>query len=169
MKKYIFEIGGALGLIGSLIFVGIEIRQNTSAVRSSAQQAISEQITELYYTIAPDERLSNLLSRALYDGITKKDLSPTDNISLRLMIQGGLRRVENVYLQYKNGIISDKAFDRIGMNYYRNPYSREVWEENKNKFDKDFILFFEKLLDSNEWNASGSNRRIIKWKRMPSL
>ena len=150
MKKYIFEIGGALGLIGSLIFVGIEIRQNTSAVRSSAQQAISEQITELYYTIAPDERLSNLLSRALYDGITKKDLSPTDNISLRLMIQGGLRRVENVYLQYKNGIISDKAFDRIGMNYYRNPYSREVWEENKNKFDKDFIPFFEKLLDSNE-------------------
>ena len=150
MKKNIFEIGGALGLIGSLIFVGIEIRQNTSAVRSSAQQAISEQITELYYTIAPDERLSNLLSRALYDGITKKDLSPTDNISLRLMIQGGLRRVENVYLQYKNGIISDKAFDRIGMNYYRNPYSREVWEENKNKFDKDFIPFFEKLLDSNE-------------------
>ena len=150
MKKYIFEIGGALGLIGSLIFVGIEIRQNTSAVRSSAQQAISEQITELYYTIAPDERLSNLLSKALYDGITKKDLSPTDNISLRLMIQGGLRRVENVYLQYKNGIISDKAFDRIGMNYYRNPYSREVWEENKNKFDKDFIPFFEKLLDSNE-------------------
>ena len=150
MNKYIFEIGGALGLIGSLIFVGIEIRQNTSAVRSSAQQAISEQITELYYTIAPDERLSNLLSRALYDGITKKDLSPTDNISLRLMIQGGLRRVENVYLQYKNGIISDKAFDRIGMNYYRNPYSREVWEENKNKFDKDFIQFFEKLLDSNE-------------------
>ena len=62
-NKYIFEIGGAIGLIGSLIFVGIEIRQNTSAVRSSAQQAISEQITELYYTIAPDERLSNLLSR----------------------------------------------------------------------------------------------------------
>ena len=146
-NRQIFEIIGLLSVIGSLIFVGIEIRQNTSAVRSSAQQAISEQITELYYTIAPDERLSNLLSRALYDGITKKDLSPTDNISLRLMIQGGLRRVENVYLQYKNGIISDKAFDRIGMNFYRRKYAKQTWEKYKGGFDSNFVTFFEKLRD----------------------
>ena len=31
----------------------------------------------------------------------------------------GLRRVENIYLQFNNGFVGSEAFDRIDMAFYR--------------------------------------------------
>ena len=55
IKKDIIEIIGLLAIIGSLIFVGIEIRQNSMALRGETYKSISEQVTELYMNIASDE------------------------------------------------------------------------------------------------------------------
>ena len=41
--KMVGSVLGGLGVIGSLVFVALEIRQNTEAVRSATIQAISEQ------------------------------------------------------------------------------------------------------------------------------
>ena len=65
-----------------------------------------------------------------------------------IIIITGIRRVENIYLQYKNGILQGDAFDRIGMGSYRGDYAKETWKDWKNEFDKDFIMFFEKLRDT---------------------
>ena len=56
-KREVFEIFGLIGVIGSLIFVGVEVRQNTAEIRGSTHQSVSEQVNELYLTIAEDERL----------------------------------------------------------------------------------------------------------------
>ncbi len=75
----------------------------------------------------------------------RKDLSPADQISLDFVILTGLRRVENIYLQYIDGILSIDAFDRIGMNSYIKKYAKETWEKYKGGFDSDFVTFFEKF------------------------
>ena len=142
-----FEIFGILGVIGSLIFVGVEVRQNTAEIRGSTHQSVSEQINELYLTIAEDVRLSKLVSGMMENSNLRKNLSPADQISLDFVILTGLRRVENIYLQYLDGILSNDAFDRIGMNFYRRQYARETWEKYKGGFDSDFVAFFEKLRD----------------------
>ena len=67
MNRTIVEIIGFLSLVGSLAFVGVEIRQNTSAVRGATNQAISDQVGELMLTIATDDNLARLVKR-LYDG-----------------------------------------------------------------------------------------------------
>ena len=46
--------------IASLIFVGMEIRQNTTAVRGATNQAISDQATELYLAMATNRNLASL-------------------------------------------------------------------------------------------------------------
>ena len=73
-KKEIIEILGLVAIIGSLIFVGIEIRQNSLAVRGATHQSISEQVTKLYMHIATNERLSKLVSQMLPDD-TSNDTS----------------------------------------------------------------------------------------------
>ena len=45
--KGLIEILGILGVIGSLIFVALEIRQNTNALRSATIQAIGELLSDL--------------------------------------------------------------------------------------------------------------------------
>ena len=47
-SRTIVEIGGMISVIGSLIFVGVEISQNTAAVRGATQQEVSYQISEMY-------------------------------------------------------------------------------------------------------------------------
>tara|TARA_Y100001936_G_scaffold8075_1_gene7190 strand:+ start:55 stop:519 length:465 start_codon:yes stop_codon:yes gene_type:complete len=151
-KKTIIEILGLVALIGSLIFVGIEIRQNSLAVRGATHQSISEQVTKLYMHVATNERLSKLVSQMLpgdtSDDNLRNQLNAADELSLDFTVLTGLRRIENIYLQESDGILSDKAFERIGLEFYQTPFSREAWEKYKTGFDKSFINFFEKLRDA---------------------
>ena len=151
-KKTIIEILGLVALIGSLIFVGIEIRQNSLAVRGATHQSISEQVTKLYMHVATNERLSKLVSQMLpsdtSDDNLRNQLNAADELSLDFTVLTGLRRIENIYLQESDGILSDKAFERIGLEFYQTPFSRETWEKYKTGFDKSFINFFEKLRDA---------------------
>ena len=98
MKREIFEIFGILGVIGSLIFVGVEVRQYNAEIRGSTHQSVSEQVNELYLTIAEDERLSKLVSEMMENSNLRKNLSPSDQISLDFVVLTGLRRIENIYL-----------------------------------------------------------------------
>ena len=90
VKKDIIEIIGLLAIIGSLIFVGIEIRQNSLALRGETHQSISEQVTELYMNIASDERLSKLVSQMLLFNSTndslRNNLSAADQLSLDFIV-----------------------------------------------------------------------------------
>ena len=156
-NKYIFEIGGAIGLIGSLIFVGIEIRQNTTAVRGATQQAVSSQVAEMYRIGAENERMAELVSKAFQD-ISKTDISESDYVSLWMYQMMGFRRIENIYLQYKNGLLTKDAFSRIGMGIYRTKIVREIWDERRGDFEPDFAEFFEELRDNN-YRDSDSNKR----------
>ena len=156
-NKYIFEIGGAIGLIGSLIFVGIEIRQNTTAVRGATQQAVSSQVAEMYRIGAENERMANLVSKAFQD-ISKTDISESDYVSLWMYQMMGFRRIENIFLQYKNGLLTKDAFSRIGMGIYRSKIVREIWDERRGDFEPDFAKFFEELRDNN-YRDSDSNKR----------
>ena len=126
----------------------VEINQNTTAVRGATQQAVSSQVSEMYRLVAENERMSLLLSQA-FKGISKSDLSESDYISLWMFQMMGLRRIENIYLQYKNGLLTEDAFSRIGMGIYRTKIVREIWEERRGDFEPDFADFFEVLRDKN--------------------
>ena len=150
IRKEIIEILGIVTIIGSLIFVGIEIRQNSLSIRGATYQSITEQVTKLYMDVAADERLSELVSQMLpNDNDTlRNQLSAADRLSLDFIVLTGLRRIENIYLQQSDGILSDKAFERIGLEFYQTKYSKETWERYKAGFDSSFIEFFEELRDT---------------------
>ena len=132
MKRQYIEILGLLSVIASLLFVGVEIRQNTTAIRGATQQDISYQISEIYKIAVENEKIALITSKA-YQGITKKDLSEIDFSRFWLFAMMGLRRVENIYLQYNNGFVGSEAFDRIDMAFYRTPLVGEIWSARKRR------------------------------------
>ena len=73
-KRAFIEIFGLISVIGSLLFVGVEISQNTQAVRGATHQAVSDQASELYLEIASDERLSRLAYEMLVMNIKRDEL-----------------------------------------------------------------------------------------------
>ena len=147
-KKEIIEILGIIAIIGSLIFVGIEIRQNSLSIRGATYQSIAEQVTKLYMDVAADERLSKLVAEMMHNDTLRNQLNAADRLSLDFIVLTGLRRIENIYLQQSDGILSNQAFERIGLEFYQTKYSIETWERYKSGFDSSFIEFFEELRDT---------------------
>ena len=101
MNRNRLELIGFISVIASLVFVGMEIRQNTTAVRGATNQAISDQASELYLTIATERNLAGLVKK-LYDVVPREAFGPIDNMQLFMTVMTGLRRVENIFLQYSN-------------------------------------------------------------------
>lgn len=54
---------GNLGVLGGLVFVGLEIRQNTSQLRVEASQTITASVNELNAGVYGDAGLADLLKR----------------------------------------------------------------------------------------------------------
>tara|TARA_B100001741_G_scaffold312856_1_gene317253 strand:- start:1157 stop:1429 length:273 start_codon:yes stop_codon:yes gene_type:complete len=79
-NRSIIEVVGLVSVIGSLVFVGVEIKQNTAAVRGATQQAVSSQVSEMYRIVSENERMASLVNQAL-QGDSKSDLSDSDYIS----------------------------------------------------------------------------------------
>jgi len=148
-NRIILEGVGLFSVIGSLLFVGVEIRQNTAAVRGATQQDISYQISEMYKIGVENDKIASIMSRS-YQGLKKRDLTDTEFLQFWLFSMLGYRRVENIYLQYKNGFLTEEAFDRIGMSFYRTPIQLEIWNERKDDFDPEFAAFFEQLRDGEQ-------------------
>ena len=146
-NKKTFEIIGLLSVVSSLVFVGLEIKQNTTEVRGATQQAVSSQVAEMYRILTENERMADLVSKAS-KGINKSDISESDYVSFWSFQMMGFRRIENIYLQHKNGLLTKDAFSRIGMDIYKTKIVRVIWEERKGDFEADFVEFFEALRDN---------------------
>ena len=148
-KRTLIEIFGLISVIGSLIFVGVEISQNTQAVRGATHQAVFDQVSEYYLFIASEGHLTDLAAMALTDEIKRNELSIGDRLRIDMLFMTGIRRVENIYMQHKNGILDDDAFKMIGMDSYKSDYVVDIWNSWRSGFDSEFISFFEKLRDGN--------------------
>ena len=88
-----------------------------------------------------------VLVAKLYEDAPREDFDSIDDMQLFMTVMTGLRRVENIFLQLEDNILDERAFDRIGLSFYRSRYGRQVWEENKKFFDRKFVTFLEILLD----------------------
>ena len=159
MNKNIFSIGsmtklnsflqtiGALGIIASLIFVGLELRQTQKIALNAQNQARSETVINHFKFIHENGLPLNVWYK---DGIKEKDrdiVSTSKHISWTLY--------NNDYSQYKSGLMEEDLFEAKrdnpmrnlinGNNYLECIISKEVWDVRKNNFQPDFVELINSL------------------------
>src|SRR6266480_1926509 len=61
------QIIGAVAVVISLIYVALQIRQNTNAVRSATAQSVHEHFASWYHLIAADAELCRIAANGLRD------------------------------------------------------------------------------------------------------
>lgn len=89
------ETLAAAGVIGSMIFVGLEIRQNTEAVRGSTIQAIADQSLEFNLALAQDDDWLVLIEKIETDSVAPSDLEPLELRRLSWVLNASTRIMEN--------------------------------------------------------------------------
>ncbi len=131
------EVLGVLGVIASMIFVGVEIRQNTFAVRGSTLQAVSQQSLDLVMAGLDHPEL-----RSAFIAAREDRLSPEQRNLLSWFISAKLRADENRFRQVQLGILEASTFQQLSNHAaYRLPYFAEYWDQKGGVFAPDFQEF----------------------------
>ena len=113
----------------SLVFVGMELRQNTAAVRGSTYQALSDATADDLSAVAQNPQLAALLGRVYMENADVVDFSPAENSQLYFYYTAYVRRLENSYLQFVAGIVDERVFTSYGWKsaIFRKRHFRRYW------------------------------------------
>jgi len=144
------EIGTTIGVILSLVFVGMEIRQNTQAVKGATIEALAAQSIEFVTAWSTDEVMPGILGR-VRDGALPEDLSADELSRVRLAYITGLRSYESRYWQFRLGILDEQAFEMLAGNaaFWRTPMFRALWSSVRIQVGEEFAEFFESRFELN--------------------
>lgn len=98
-----------LGVLGGLVFVGLEIRQNTSQLRADASHSITETVNQLNAGLYGDAELSDLVLRGEAD---LSALTPVERSRFDLYEFSRLNIAEYVEDLAEEGV-ADVSFDYV--------------------------------------------------------
>ncbi len=148
-RKDIIEAVGLVAIVASLLFLGVEIQQNTAAIELSTAQSFQSDFRAHELVIAQDGDLADLLQRGKEDmsGLTQAEL-----IRVRLLESSVLRAWANLYYHYSKGALEERLWfgqvRRMKQSWRRNSTMRYFWEDLKTTFEPDFVVFMETVVAS---------------------
>ena len=98
-----------IGVIGSLIFLGLELRQNTDMIQSQTRDAMTEKQMQFYRGLYENDDVADLwvLARNFPDDIED---GTSDFWKWRFYWLTQLRMWENEWYQYQRGLFEEDEF-----------------------------------------------------------
>ena len=115
---------GGFGVVVSLLYLAVQIRQNTRAVRSSSYHQAAEQTWNYCLAIAQDASLAEILAKRI-EGQT---LAPAEQIRLNISNQALIYGFENMLRLHEEGMIDPDVWRNFFENSVpdlKNDYIRE--------------------------------------------
>lgn len=137
------EAVAAIGVILSLVFVALELRQNTKAIQATVRNDLASASRE--WTLAT--ATSPELAEAEVRWVAGDEMTEAQLTMVRQLAIGLLRNVENVYLQVQNGSVDESAL--VGYGFRATPLLEAdrflvFWQSGiREKFNPDFVEAFE--------------------------
>jgi hypothetical protein len=132
------EIGAAVGVILSLIFVGMELQNNTDATEAATREAVNQKdIQFLSLRIDP-----SILARAHASLESGEELSTLEESQLVHQEYVNFISFEHSYYQFRKGVLEESEWQRhrniVRLQITEFPYSQMMWERSSHTFGPEF-------------------------------
>ena len=142
--KAVLDTLGVLGVIGSLVFVGLEVRQNTAVARAAAYHSFMTEVHAQNARVATDDRLAGLLVRVYMEDAATEDFTPEEQIRLREHLLGLVRVWEGLYRSVSEGLLDEEDLRIVARGgALSNRFFRELWPAIRPQFSEGFVAFLE--------------------------
>ena len=141
----IAEIFGGIAIVASLIFVGVQVQQNSAIAKVNAYKDISRDFIGITTLIASDEALAEVFNKS----ITRQELSQVETLRLDTMFLSMFRIGEIAFVQFKNDFITESELKTLLNGLSRNwdnPMMKQSWENSP--VSEEFRLFVDSWLSS---------------------
>ena len=134
------QIVGLFGVIGSLMFVGLQMKQEQEIARSAASQARTELSVQYLLETAANAELGSAESKLLSEN--QESLTYSEARVLNLNQAALLFVYENIHYQYTNGFIADERWQgtraSIKTRLFQHTGLRERYESNPIQWSSSF-------------------------------
>lgn len=144
----ISQVVGTLMIGITLVYLAVQVRQNTIALRSSAFLAISQSMVSTMEVWGTQPDVAPLLRRAEagLDG-----LSPDDRVRFGFLMMMAFRRAETIIVQRHLGLIDEsltEGFERSALSVLHSRGARQWWAASRNAFSGLFAAWVDENLSS---------------------
>jgi len=151
------EVAGAIAVVVTLIYLAVQLRINTNALRNSAsaQQAATfiDLTSRVYENLVVTELVVNLQSAQ-----TMESLSIEDAVKANSFFLSHLKAGEHNHLQWLAGYLSDEEWRTIEsqapMFAATFPIFSECWTGLRGQFAPTYAAFWDKVLSEKELRSS---------------
>ena len=136
----------AVATVLSLLFVGVQIRQNTRATRAAAHHNVSNSLNELNLMFAGSADVTKIWLTGMQD---RKALSPEEKWRFDSVMRAYMHVCETMFVQAELGSGDDsiRLAEEEGIRtVMASPGSREWWYENPYGFCAEFRRYVEGLV-----------------------
>lgn len=156
------QIAASVAVVGSLIYLGLQVRYAERSQRGLAQQARADRTSMGSLTVASPE-LARIWLKAMAGDA---DLTPVELTQWLMMTRSAFLSGEDSVLQYRAGLMSKETYDTYvaGVRFYMtNPGMRAAWKLHRMQFGPEFRAFGDTVVKEvsvapardilAEWNA----------------
>jgi hypothetical protein len=144
---YVSQIVAVIAIFASLVFVGVQLRQNTKALKASSHHAITDSFNAINNLVLSDPKVARIWRLAVMG--TTEELNEEERISVNFMLLANFRIFETLYYQYKNGTLDKKLFDAELKTLkwaVRQPGFMDWWPNNPISLSDEFRAFIDDLI-----------------------
>lgn len=137
------ELLGAAGVIASLIFVGIQVRQNTRSMRASTYDSMVRSNGEWLAAVIADPALADGFEAAVGNW---RGVKAEDRARIMYLLTQLFRHWENSFFQYRQGTLDAglwMTWEGIMVSYFHQPGIQEWWKVRRHAYSTDFRAFLE--------------------------
>jgi hypothetical protein len=140
----IAELFGAVGVIITVIYLAIQIRQNTSSVQAATEQTLMSQEIEVFALTAAH---AEVYQRGLID---LASLSKAERVVFDHVMYAQMSQFYSGWVQYKGKFIEGsvwKAYENSAMLTMSDSGFRQAWEEVSQIYPEDFQDVVAEIVD----------------------
>jgi hypothetical protein len=144
------EFVAAVGVIISLIYLAVQIRQNTASVRTSTHQQIVSVFSSLNAIVGSNRETGWLYMRGLQD---PDELTEEEAAQFTWLFLSAIRIYENIFYQRRAGALDDPVWLSWVQSMkviLGSPGGRAWWEPRRFLFHDEFCRFVEADIQSED-------------------
>ena len=132
------EIGAAIGVIVSLIFVGIQLQSNTEATEAATREAINQKDIA-YLSLRLD---SSVLARATWKLESGEALTPLEESQLVHEQYVNFMSFEHSFYQFRKGVLEPEEWLRheniVRIQIEERRHAQIMWDRKSRTFTSEF-------------------------------
>ena len=156
MKKHISyysevaQIISAIAVVISLIYVGVQVRQNTLTTQAAMRQNIAD--NDITYLMSYLD--NSIIAEASAKTFAKDSLTLLESEQLIWQQQVNFRLFENAHYQYENGLLEGEVWQRYRIIIHRllthAEAAIEQWERNSYTYTSSFKAEIQNIINDDD-------------------